>query len=79
MGAWGISAFENDNALDWLGDFCDNPNEQSLEDAFAAVNEIGEEYLEAPESDEALIAAEVIASLLSLPSSNLPEAFERMY
>lgn len=73
MGAWGITAFENDDALDWLGDFCDDPSEESLSDAFAAVNEIGEEYLEAPEAGEALVAAEVVAYLINSPGANLPE------
>lgn len=73
MGTWGISAFENDNALDWLGDFCDDPSEEVLTDAFTFVNEIGEEYLEAPESENALIAAEVVSSLINSPSSDLLE------
>lgn len=73
MGAWGISAFENDDALDWLGEFCDDPGEDALEDAFAFVNEIGEEYLEAPDSENALIAAEVVAYLKNSPSPDLPE------
>ena len=73
MGAWGISAFENDDALDWLGDFCDEPGEEPLKDAFVSVNEIANDYLESPEASNALIAAEIVAFLLSLPSSNLPE------
>lgn len=73
MGAWGISAFENDDGLDWLGDFCDEPSEELLKDAFVSVNEIGDDYLESPESSNALITAEVIAFLLNSPSSNLPE------
>lgn len=73
MGAWGISAFENDDALDWLGDFCDEPGEEFLKDAFVEVNEIGDDYLESPEASNALIAAEVVAFLLNAPNSNLPE------
>lgn len=73
MGAWGISAFENDDALDWFGDFCNEPGEESLKDAFVSVNEIDDDYLESPEASNALIAAEVVAFLLNSPSSSLPE------
>jgi hypothetical protein len=73
MGAWGISAFENDDGLDWLGDFCDEPGEELLKDAFVPVNEIDDDYLESPEASNALIAAEVVAFLLNSPSSDFPE------
>ena len=73
MGAWGIGAFENDDALDWLGDFCDEPDEESLKEAFAAVNENGDDYLESPESSNALIAAEVVAYLLKSLNPEVPK------
>ena len=73
MGAWGINNFENDDALDWIGEFCDEPNEEALIEAFAFVNEIGDDYLEAPESSVALTAAEIVAALKNKPSSDLPE------
>ena len=74
MGAWGINNFENDDASDWLGEFCDEPNEEALNEAFASVNEIGNDYLEAPESSIALVAAEIVATLKNSPSLDLPEA-----
>lgn len=74
MGAWGSGSFENDDALDWLGEFCDEPGEETISDAFGAVNEIGSEYLEAPECSMALAAAEVVAALKGASSQNLPEA-----
>ncbi len=73
MGAWGINTFENDDASDWLGEFCDKPQEDLLFDAFAAVNDIGDEYLEAPESSAALAAAEVVAALRGKSSASLPD------
>ena len=73
MGAWGINTFENDDASDWLGEFCDEPSEDLLFDAFAAVNDIGDEYLEAPESSAALAAAEVVAALFGKPSATLTD------
>ncbi len=73
MGAWGINTFENDDASDWLGEFCDEPNEDLLFDAFATVNDIGDDYLESPESSAALAAAEVVAALRGKLSTNLPD------
>ena len=63
MGAWGINTFENDDAADWFAEYCDEPNEELLFDAFSTVNGIGDDYLEAPESSVALAAAEVVAAL----------------
>ena len=44
-----------------------------LVEAFGAVNDIGDGYLESPESSAALAAAEVIAALLGKPSASLPD------
>jgi hypothetical protein len=73
MGAWGINTFENDDAADWFSEFCNEPDEELLVEAFESVNDIGDDYLEAPESSAALAAAEVIAALLEKPSANLPD------
>jgi hypothetical protein len=73
MGAWGINTFENDDAADWLGEFCDEPTEELLFDAFSTVNDIGDDYLEAPESSAALAAAEIVAVLQGKPSPHCPE------
>lgn len=73
MGAWGIGNFENDDALDWLGDFADEPSEQSLRDVIAAVNEADDDCLESSESSSALAAAEIVAALKGFPSFDLPE------
>ena len=73
MGAWGINTFENDDAADWIGEFCDEPDKELLVEAFEAVNDIDDNYLEAPESSAALAAAEVVAALLGKPSASLPD------
>ena len=73
MGAWGINTFENDDALDWLGEFCDEPSEDLLFEDFAVVNDVGDEYLEAPESSAALAAAEIVAALRGKPSASLSD------
>ena len=72
MGAWGENTFENDDAADWLAEFCDEPGEDSLLDAFAVVNDADEDYLEAPESSAALAAAELVAGLHGQPPADLP-------
>lgn len=76
MGAWGINNFDNDDALDWFDYFCDKPSKELLQDAFASVLEVGDDYLEATEAANALVAAEVVASLKDSPASNLPEHIE---
>ncbi len=73
MGAWGINNFENDDALDWVGEFCDEPSEETLKNVFVSVNEIGDEYLESPEASSALVAAEIVGALKNHPSADLPE------
>ena len=73
MGAWGFDNLENDTALDWLGDFCRDPNEAKISDAIAVVTEIGEDYLDADYCCEALAAAEIIAAINGSPNPSLPK------
>ena len=72
MGAWGINIFENDDAADWIGEFCDEPDKSCLLRLLILSN-IGDDYLEVPESSVALAAAEVVAALLEKPSASLPD------
>jgi hypothetical protein len=65
MGAWGVLAFDNDDANDWAYGL-EKTSDLSLVSAFAQVNE-GEDYLEAPVASEALAACEVLARLLGRP------------
>lgn len=39
MGAWGHTSFENDDAMDWLGDLQGATDPEPIADAFAAVLE----------------------------------------
>ena len=62
MGAWGVLAFDNDDANDWAYDL-DGVSDLSLVvSAFTAVDG-ADEYLEAPEACIALAACEVLARL----------------
>lgn len=70
MGAWGTGIFDNDTALDWAGDLAD------AEDALALIDDMlervagdGIDYLEAPDAEEALAAAQVVAMLQGNPGS----------
>jgi hypothetical protein len=74
MGAWGAGSFENDDALDWIADFCDEPDKELISDALSTVAEMGTaEYLEAPDCSIGLAAAEVVASLKGSPDFDLPD------
>lgn len=74
MGAWGAGSFENDDAADWLADFCDEPDEKRIANALSTVAEMDAgEYLEAPECSVGLAAAEIVASLKGAGSPDLPE------
>jgi hypothetical protein len=74
MGAWGSGSFENDDASDWIADFCDDPDEDSITDALSTVAEMGaDDYLEAPDCSVGLAAAEVVAALKGAPSADMPD------
>jgi hypothetical protein len=74
MGAWGAGSFENDDASDWLADFCDDPQQERISDALAGVAGMGAgEFLEAPDCSIALAAAEIVAALKGAPLSTMPD------
>ena len=64
MGTWGTGTLDNDTAVDWmygLGEVSDlSLIDGTLDRALAA----GGEYLEAPDAEEALAAAEAVARML---------------
>ena len=80
MGAWGDRNFENDQAMDFAGDFTDNPSLESLEEALTTVVNLGDEgeYIETDEASAALAAAEILAATLEKPSSDFPEDLKPM-
>ena len=63
MGAWGVLAFDNDEACDWASDLEKAADLSLVEAAFAAVAGPAE-YLDAHEACNALAACEVLARLL---------------
>jgi hypothetical protein len=73
MRAWGPGSFENDDALDWLGELAaSDDGAGALFWAFEAVVD-GVGYAEAAEASAALAAAEMVAALHGRPAAELPE------
>lgn len=64
MGAWSHEPFGNDTACDWVYGLEESTGFGYIEEALDRVLECGDDYLEAPDSEEAIAAVEVIAKLL---------------
>ena len=62
MGAWGSGIFENDAAMDFIGNLADHPEnaDSVLREALETAAHMGG-YLDAPEGEEALAAAAIIS------------------
>ena len=67
MGAWGTGIFDNDTACDWAYKLEKVNNLSVIESALDEVLNVGAEYLDSHEAQEALAAAEVIARLKGNP------------
>ena len=72
MGAWNASSFDNDDAQDWLAELDESENIDLLVKALADVTE-NEGYVEAPEAQRAVAAAEVVAAMKGYPAVDLPD------
>lgn len=64
MGAWSHEPFGNDTANDWAYELEETKDMSHIEGALDKVLEQGDEYLEAPDAEEAVGAVEVLAKLL---------------
>lgn len=79
MGAWGPSALQNDDAVDWLGTLEDEEDISLIDDALDAITDADEEeVLEADACCVALAAAEVVAALGGKPSPRLPDGIKEL-
>jgi hypothetical protein len=67
VGAWGVLAFDNDDANDWAYGLDDVSDLSLVESAFAEVESSGARNLEPGEACNALAACEVIARLRGRP------------
>jgi hypothetical protein len=63
MGAWGVLAFDNDEANDWAYGLEGTSDPSLVEEAFRRVEASGGGYLEQDTGAEALAACEVLARL----------------
>jgi hypothetical protein len=72
MGAWGHGSFDNDDALDWVGELSQAEDTKHIAETFETVLE-SDDYLEAPDASTGLAAAKVVAALLGHPAPGLPE------
>jgi hypothetical protein len=70
MGAWGTGVFDNDDALDWF----DALERRGADAVLVALTTVPEEddYIEAPQANEALAAAEIAAAAKGHPAADLP-------
>lgn len=72
MGTWGIGAFENDTAVEWLYDFAAN-DFRLIDRTLAGVAAMqAVDDLDAEEACEVLAAAECVAAAAGFPIANLP-------
>ena len=69
-GAWGPSSFENDDALDWVGDCADGRLPHAVEAAFATAMQAS--YIQASDASAAVAAAEVVATAIGKPPPRPP-------
>jgi hypothetical protein len=63
MGAWDVDTFDNDTACDWAGELDATSDLSIVREAFNAVIEAGNDYLDSDEASTALAACEVLARL----------------
>jgi len=70
MGGWGAGSFENDDALDFLGELGSKEPEDLKVILASAAEHQG--YLEAPESSVAVAAAEVVAAANGKSAQSVP-------
>ena len=64
MGSWGHKPLENDSAADLASSFNESKNTNVLEHVFDAINALNvDQYLEAPEAEAAVAAAQILQNL----------------
>lgn len=78
MGAWGVEAFQNDQALDWVWELERDGGKTMLTKALDTVNNLpAGEYLDGDYGREAIATAELVAALKGSRLKYLPENAEK--
>jgi hypothetical protein len=72
MGAWGHKSFENDDALDWLGDLKDSDEATIVRTTLEAVTDAKDD-VDTNDACAALAAAEIVAAALGRGDDRLDE------
>ena len=72
MGTWDATSFGNDDASDFAADLVESGDAGMIAEALRAATDNGD-YLEAPESQQAITAAEVVAAMNGHSAVDLPE------
>jgi hypothetical protein len=63
MGTWGVGSFENDGAVDWTYGLEGKSDLSYIETTLDKVLGLGASYVEAPDAQEVIAAAEAVARL----------------
>lgn len=72
MGTWGPGSFENDDASDWLAELAFEDDTDFVEETLQDVAD-ADGYIEAPECQQAIAAAEAVAALNGSPAREVPK------
>jgi septation ring formation regulator EzrA len=63
MAAWDTDPFGNDTACDWSYALEESEDFELIEETLAKIEEAGDDYIEAPDAEEAIAAADTLARL----------------
>lgn len=74
-GTWGPGVFDSDQSLDTSSIWAESGTIDDVRDALQRA--LSQDYLEAPEAEDALVAAEVVAASWGMPNKKLPEGLAR--
>lgn len=69
MGSWDATSFGNDTANDWVYDLEESDDLSFIDASLQKILDAGDDYIEAPEAEEAVAASEVLAWLMGRPSA----------
>jgi len=73
MGAWGAGPFENDDALDWVWELEDDTDGSVIIDTLRLATKLADsDYLDVDDANNAVAAAEIVASPRGERSAGLP-------
>lgn len=74
MSAWGISNFENDTALNWIGELIEGQSGDSIDGLIKSfITSFHPERTSLIDCSQFLAVAEVLAGLLGNPSEDFPD------